>query len=80
MKMAEQATEQPSFEAALAELEAVVKELETEGLPLERSIQIFEKGVALNARCRALLEEAETRIEILKKKGNKIVPEPFEAD
>lgn len=78
--MPKQATEQPSFEAGLAELEAVVKELETEGLPLERSIQIFEKGVALNARCRSLLEAAESRIEILTKKGDKIVPEPFEAE
>ena len=78
--MPEQPNQEPSFEAGLADLEAVVKELETEGLPLERAIQIFEKGVALSDRCRKQLEEAESKIEILTKRGQKVIAQPFDAD
>lgn len=66
-----------SFEAGLAELESVVKQLETGELPLEKALELFEKGVALSERCRKQLEEAETRVEILTRKGNQVQPEPF---
>lgn len=66
-----------SFEQGLAELEQVVKELESGDLPLERALELFEKGVALSAACRARLEEAETRIEQLSRKNNRLEPEPF---
>jgi len=59
-----------SFEEGLKELEAVVKELESGELPLERALELYEKGVALSERCRKQLEEAETRIEMLTKKTN----------
>ena len=75
--MSQLENQEPSFEAGLAELEAVVRELETEGLPLERAIQVFEKGVALSDRCRKQLEEAESKVEILTKRGPKLVPQPF---
>jgi exodeoxyribonuclease VII small subunit len=66
-----------SFESCLAELEKVVKELEAGDLPLERSIELFERGVALSESCRKQLEEAETRVEILLRKDGKLQPEPF---
>lgn len=66
-----------SFEAALDELEKVVKELEAGDLPLERSLELFEKGMALSETCRKQLEDAETRVEMLIKKEGKIQPEPF---
>jgi exodeoxyribonuclease VII small subunit len=66
-----------SFEAGLDELEKVVKELETGDLPLERSLALFEKGMALSQTCRKQLEEAETRVEILLKKNGKLQPETF---
>jgi exodeoxyribonuclease VII small subunit len=68
-----------NFEQGLTELEAVVKELESGDLPLEKAIQIFERGVTLSDRCRKELEEAETRVEILLKRGDKIEPQPFDA-
>jgi len=73
------APEQPiqTFEASLEELERVVKELETGDLPLERSLELFEKGVALSESCRKQLEDAETRIEVLMRKEGKLQPEPF---
>jgi exodeoxyribonuclease VII small subunit len=66
-----------SFEAGLAELESVVKQLESGDLPLEKALELFEKGVQLSETCRKQLEEAETRIEVLTRRGNTIQAEPF---
>ena len=69
-----------SFEGSLDELEKVVKELETGDLPLERSLALFEKGMALSEQCRKQLEDAETRVEMLIRKEGKLQPEPFRPD
>ncbi len=61
-----------SFEACLDELEKVVKELEAGDLPLERSLELFERGMGLSDTCRKQLEEAETRVEMLIRKEGKI--------
>jgi exodeoxyribonuclease VII small subunit len=76
--MAEQDKPAPSFEASLAELEAIVKQLEGGDLPLESAIELFEKGVALSEACRRQLEAAETRVEMLIKRNNRIEAEPFQ--
>jgi exodeoxyribonuclease VII small subunit len=62
-------TEQPggdlaalTFDAALEELERTVAELEAGGQPLERTIELYERGVALQQRCEKLLGEAELRV------------------
>ena len=57
------------FEAAIAELETVVRKLEEGDLPLEASLQLYERGVQLSRFCHARLEEAERRIEILNERG-----------
>ena len=68
------------FEAGLQELELIVKEMESGDLPLERALELFEKGMRLTETCRKQLEEAETRIEVLVRKGDKVQPEPFRPD
>lgn len=75
--MAEQPNPVLSFEACLDELEKAVKELEAGDLPLERSLELFEKGMRLSDTCRKQLEEAETRVEMLIRKEGKIQAEPF---
>jgi exodeoxyribonuclease VII small subunit len=55
------------FETSLAELEAIVAKLETGDLPLEESLDLFEKGIKLSRECRARLAKAERRIEVLMK-------------
>jgi exodeoxyribonuclease VII small subunit len=76
--MPEDAAPKPeSFESCLEQLEETVKELETGDLQLEKSLELFEKGMALSETCRKQLEEAETRVELLIKKDGKIQPEPF---
>ena len=69
-----------SFETGLQELETIVKEMESGDLPLERALALFEKGMQLSDTCRKQLEEAETRIELLVRKGDKLQPEPFRTD
>jgi exodeoxyribonuclease VII small subunit len=53
------------FDRALAELQAVVTRLESGGLPLEESIALYERGVALHEHCAALLAGAELRVQRL---------------
>lgn len=52
-----------SFEAALSELEKIVKQLESGSGDLKNSITAYERGVALKQLCEARLREAESRIE-----------------
>lgn len=52
-----------SFEAALAELEAIVQRLERGQLDLEASIAAYERGTALRRHCAAKLEAARLRVE-----------------
>ena len=67
------------FEAALARLEEIVKELETGDLPLEQSLKLFEEGIKLSRLCNKRLEEAERRVEILlKSKDGTVTAQAFE--
>jgi len=66
-----------SFERGLEELEKVVGELEAGDLTLERSLELFERGMGLSESCRKQLEEAETRVEMLIRKEGKMAAEPF---
>ena len=69
------------FEAAIAELESVVKKLEEGDLPLEQSLALYERGVQLSRFCHARLDEAERRIEILTERGEiKAAPPSLIAD
>jgi len=68
---------QPTFEESLDELESIVRELEGGDMPLERALELFEKGVGLSESCRKRLEDAETKVEILLKKGRSLEAEPF---
>ena len=52
-----------SFEKALAELEGLVRQLESGEVELERSIEIYERGAALRAHCDSKLKAAELKVE-----------------
>ena len=62
-------TKEPSIdlEKSLASLEAIVEELETGDLPLEKAMQKFEEGVKLTRSCQSALRDAEQKVEILLK-------------
>ena len=52
-----------SFEAALAELEKIVRSLETGTAPLDESIELYQRGDRLKRHCEARLKDAQARIE-----------------
>jgi len=69
------------FEAAIAELESIVKKLEDGDIALEQSLALYERGVQLSRFCHARLEDAERRIEILNERGElKPAPSSFAVD
>lgn len=55
--------EKLSFEDALAQLEKIVSQLESGEAPLEKSIELYERGTALKAHCEARLKTAEAKVE-----------------
>jgi exodeoxyribonuclease VII small subunit len=69
-----------TFEAGLQQLESIVKEMESGDLPLERALELFERGMKLSDTCRKQLEEAETRVEVLIKRAGEMQPQPFKND
>ncbi|MBH16780.1 MAG: exodeoxyribonuclease VII small subunit [Acidobacteria bacterium] len=57
------------FESAISELETLVNTLEEGDLSLDKSLELFERGVQLSRFCHQRLEEAERRIEVLNEQG-----------
>ena len=74
-------TKPKTFESSLEELERIVRELEQGELPLERSLELFEQGVALSRDCQERLNQAERRIEILMRDNKgQTTARPFEPE
>ena len=59
------ARKQNEFEKAFQQLEAIVKRLESEELPLDEALQLFEQGIALSRFCNQKLGEVEKKIELI---------------
>jgi len=53
------------LEKSLADLEALVEELESGDLPLEKAMQKFEQGIKLTRGAQAALKDAEQRVQVL---------------
>ena len=75
--MADEPRPVASFETGLAELESVVKQLDSGDLPLDKALELFEKGMQVSEACRKQLEEAETRVEVLTRRGTGVQAEPY---
>ncbi len=73
------AAEQLPFEDALAELEALVEQLEGGEPPLEQSLAQFERGVALARHCQRQLAEAEQKVQQLSGEGDEQRLDDFDA-
>ena len=56
-----------SFEAALAELEAIVAAMEGGQLPLEESLGAYKRGAELLQYCQATLKDAEQQVQVYEK-------------
>lgn len=64
-----------SFEQVVEQLGDIVKRLEQQELPLEASLEAFERGIALARRGQAILDAAERKVELLSSDGSAT---PFE--
>lgn len=60
-----------SLEQGLADLTALVEEMETQQLPLEKALEEFERGVKLIRQCQQSLNAAEQKVSILLKKDDR---------
>ena len=56
-----------NLEKSLSDLEALVEELESGDLPLDKAMKKFEEGIKLTRGCQAALKDAEQKVEILLK-------------
>lgn len=54
-----------SFEAAVAELEQVVADMESGKLSLEESLAAYQRGAELLAHCRSRLDDAQQQVRVL---------------
>jgi len=69
------------FEKHLTQLETVVERLERGDLTLDESVRLFEEGMKLSEACKAELEQAEGRVQVLVEgKGGKMQVAEMETD
>tara|TARA_B110000285_G_scaffold138352_1_gene154905 strand:- start:3655 stop:3900 length:246 start_codon:yes stop_codon:yes gene_type:complete len=67
-----------NFEASLAELEALVKQMEQGDLTLEDSLAAFERGISLTRGCQTALAQAEQKVNVLMQDAQgHVVEQPF---
>ena len=88
--MTKEAKAKLTFEQALERLDRIVTAIEAGEVPLEESIERYAEGIELVKKCRAILDVAEKKIQLLGKgDGDQLVPagelpepddEPDEAD
>jgi exodeoxyribonuclease VII small subunit len=64
-----------NFEQALEQLESIVRAMEDGSLSLEQSLESYQQGAKLLARCRSSLEKVEQQIKVLENG----VLKPFDA-
>lgn len=66
-----------NFEQSINKLEELVGKMEQGNLPLEDSLQSFEKGVALVQECQSALKSAQQKVQMLSQQGHETL-KPFE--
>ncbi|MBI5782223.1 MAG: exodeoxyribonuclease VII small subunit [Gammaproteobacteria bacterium] len=76
--MAKKSGTSPNFETALAELEKIVKKMESGEQSLEESLKSFQRGIELTRACQQGLREAEQRVEKLISKNGEFTTEPLQ--
>ena len=72
---------EPTFEAALADLESIVARMETSDLPLEEMISGYEEGIRLLRACEQRISSARQRVEKIARAGEQGAElSPFEGE
>ena len=68
------------YEAAVAELESLVEQLERGDITLEESLQLYERGVLLTRDCQEALQAADQKVQMLVKQAGNPTLVDFDAD
>ena len=66
-----------SFEDSLKKLEDIVEQLESGDVDLDKSVELYEKGMNLKKICEEKLQKVENQIKKIKLENNKIQKENF---
>ena len=69
-------SEKQTFEKSLTDLQAIIEELESETLSLDKMVHLFEEGMKLMKICRTKLDEVENRISTLVKENDEFSEKP----
>jgi len=69
-------SEKQTFEKTLTNLQAIIEELESESLSLDKMVYLFEDGMKLMKICRTQLYEVENRITTLVKENDEFSEKP----
>jgi exodeoxyribonuclease VII small subunit len=64
-------TSKLTFEQAIEDLTGIVEKIELGEIPLQESIEQYEKGMALIKHCRTILQKAEKKIEQISQEKEK---------
>lgn len=79
--MTARARKERTFEEAMARLEQIVAEIDSEELGLEKQFELFKEGMGLARLCDAKLTEVQKSVEIvLKESGEDWKTAPFEEE
>ncbi len=65
-------TDNKTFEESLKELESISAKLESQDLPLDEAIDLFERGIKLSKECALKLESAKQKIELITSDGSSV--------
>ena len=68
-----------TFEENLKKLEEIVEQLESGEIDLEKSVELYEKGMILKNNCQERLKKVEIQIKKIKIENNQIKKEDFES-
>ena len=69
-------SEKQTFEKTLTDLQAIIEELESNTLSLDKMVYLFEDGMKLMKICRTQLDEVEDRITTLVKENDEFSEKP----
>ena len=69
-------SEKQPFEKTLSDLQAIIEELESKNLSLDKMVYLFEDGMKLMKICRTQLDEVENRITTLVKENDEFSEKP----
>ncbi len=67
-----------NFGESIKKLEHIVEQLESGEIDLEKSVELYEKGMILKNNCEERLKKVELQIKKIKIENNKILKEDFE--